>query len=413
MKLDLMHPAHGGIGRLTALLTAAGVALLIFAVDTLVPFEFAVAVLYVLVVVIAAMLREPRTVVAVAALCGVLTIVSWLVVHRFMIPDTATLRAGVSLAAIVATSALCLRNIAIQEQVLTVERQRANFARYFPSDLVDDLTELDVPLSLARRIDATVMFADVIGFTAMACKLQPEDVITLLRELHAVLSHGIFANRGTIDKFLGDGVIAVFGASNCDEPNATNAVRASFDILRAVEVWNGERRRSGKPDVTVAVGLHFGAVILGNVGSERRLELTVLGDTVNLANRIEAYCRDLGVDLLMTEAVVAAIERERSTAVLEHLTELGMHQLRGFGVPVRLFGYRKGEPSLRPAGRHAAEVIGPVDGRGPDCEPGRPQAAGDGAGSGRPDAHQVKLTEFPPGPRPRLRDAGGALGLRS
>src|SRR5207248_5251882 len=134
---------------------------------------------------------------------------------------------------------------------------------------------------------------DMIGFTAYCSRMAPHDVIARLRGLLALLSESVFAHNGAIDKFLGDGLMAVFGLPIPSRLDATNAARCALDIQQSMDRWN-ERyqryQRSGAVAIRVAVGVHYGDVVQGDIGSDKRLELTVLGDTVNVARRVEAYC---------------------------------------------------------------------------------------------------------------------------
>ena len=137
--------------------------------------------------------------------------------------------------------------------------------------------------------------------------MAPEAVIALLREFSALLSEAVFAHDGTIDKFLGDGVMAVFGPPLPSQCDASNAARCALDIKHAVDAWNERRHRLGHFPIRVAIGIHYGEVVQGDIGSDRRPELTVLGSTVNIASRIEAYCRALDAAVLVSDAFIDAL----------------------------------------------------------------------------------------------------------
>ena len=193
-------------------LAAAALAIGIFIFDTLSPLQFAVAVLYVVVVFMAATYYQRRGVVLAAAACGVLTVLSYLLAHGFTLQGTAPDRSLVSLAAIGITTFLALRYVSAQERLRRTERQRANLARFFSPQRIDQLMEIDTPLSVARYQPAAVLFVDMVGFTAYCSTMAPDAVIAMLRNLMALLSASVFSHEGTIDKFLGDGLLAVFGA---------------------------------------------------------------------------------------------------------------------------------------------------------------------------------------------------------
>lgn len=336
-----MFPVRRGSFIVTTT-TAISLIIAVFVVDTFVNLEFAVAVLYVVVVLITASSHKKSSVVFAGMGCSALTVLSLVLVHRVMLPDTAILRASMSLAAIAITTFLTLRNISAGERLAMIESQRRNLARFFSPQLVDELAAIDTPLSVTRKQPAAVLFADMVGFTNYASRRSPEEVIALLRDLQNILGNRVFANNGMIDKFLGDGLLAVFGLPHPGGLDGTNAVRCAIDILNEVEGWNRERMRAGERSIRIAIGVHYGHVVQGDIGGEGRLELTVVGDTVNVASRVESYCRELGLDLLITEAVVAELHAEGSVALADGFIDLGTHTLRGRTTPISLLGLQGG-----------------------------------------------------------------------
>lgn len=314
----------------------------IFAVDTFVHLEFAVAVLYGCVVLISAMSRDKSAVILTGVGCSALTVLSLVLVHRIMFPDAAILRAFMSLAAIAITTNLSLRNISTRERLAVIELQRKNLARFFSPQLVDEIATIDTPLSVYRNQRAAVLFVDMVGFTDYASSRSPEEVITLLRDLQSILGDRVIANNGMIDKFLGDGLIAAFGLPNAGAHDVTDAVRCALEMISSVERWNRQRIRAGEQPLRVAIGIHHGQVVQGEIGGESRLELTVVGDTVNVASRVESLCRELHFDLLVTAAVIAELNAEGSVALAKSFVDLGPHMLRGRTAPIRLSGLQGG-----------------------------------------------------------------------
>jgi PAS domain S-box-containing protein len=226
---------------------------------------------------------------------------------------------------------------AAEERMLLVERERASLARFFSPQLVEHLIAIDKPLSVDHYQRASVLFVDMIGFTGFCAANYPATVIAVLRELLAILSRQVFAHQGTIDKFLGDGLMAVFGSPVQSAQDATNAVNCGLGMLRAVDQWNADCGRFDDP-IKVAVGVHTGHVILGDIGSEQRLEFAVLGDAVNIASRVEGKCRSLDMAMLVTADVVDAIGSEAAGVHAANFTDLGYQTLRGREAAVRLFG---------------------------------------------------------------------------
>jgi class 3 adenylate cyclase len=292
------------------------------------------------VVLIAATYLDRFHVLVTALGCACLTILSLVLVHGLTFPDMATLRAGVSLAAIGITTILAVQSMSANQRLVAVQRQRANLARFFSPQVVDKLAERDASLSITRQHSAAILFVDMIGFTAFCARLSPDEAISFLRDFHMLLSKSVFSNEGMIDKLLGDGLLAVFGPPLSGPTDATNAVRCGLDILHSIAGWNRQRYQSGDQAIEVAVGIHYGAVVQGNIGDANWVELTVVGDTVNVASRVEAYTRATGFDMLVTTSVLDALHTEGSDDLVQMFTDVGEHVLRGRGEPVHLYGIR-------------------------------------------------------------------------
>ena len=190
------------------------------------------------------------------------------------------------------------------------ERGRANLARYFPPNIVDRLADRDRPLGAVRTQSVAVMFVDIVGFTRIAERQSPEDVVATLRAFHARMERAVFDNEGTLDKFLGDGLMATFGTPDPGPRDAGNAVRCARAMLAAVDDWNRERAAAGAEPIPVSIGIHYGDVVLGDIGSERRLEFAVLGDVVNVASRLEALTREFGVQVVVSEGLVQSVRAD-------------------------------------------------------------------------------------------------------
>ncbi len=183
--------------------------------------------------------------------------------------------------------------------------ERANLSRYFSPNMVEVLASRDHhEIGNVRTAEIAVLFADIVGFTKMAEALPPPQVVELLRRYYAVIETAVFDHGGTLDKYLGDGVMATFGTPEPGPDDARGAVRAARQIVAAMGALN-----LAQPDaalrVGVSVGVHFGPVTLGNVGPARRLEFAVLGDTVNVASRLETATRKLGCRIVCSDAVMA------------------------------------------------------------------------------------------------------------
>jgi len=241
-------------------------------------------------------------------------------------------------AGIIAVAVARTRRLVLQHAM--AERERANLSRYFPPSLVDQLSQVDEPLGAVRAQPVAVLFADIVGFTRLAEHWEPERVIALLRSYHARLERAVFDHQGTLDKFLGDGLMATFGTPMSRPQDPANAIACARTILTEIETWNEKRRARGQAPIIVSVGIHYGEVVLGDIGSERRLEFTVVGDVVNVASRLEESTRRLGCRVAASDEVVAAARRTlgaEADGLLEGFTEAPPQVLRGRSEPVRLW----------------------------------------------------------------------------
>ncbi len=217
------------------------------------------------------------------------------------------------------------------EQRAVAERAKANLSRYFAPSLVETLANTDEPFGPAREQNVTVLFADIIGFTALSAQHTPKNVFNLLRGVLSRLAAEVFANRGTLDKYFGDGLMATFGTPDAGDQDATNALRCALAMQRAVTEEN--RRRAGDigEHLRIAVGIHYGPVLLGNIGEERRLEFAVIGDTVNVASRLEELARPLDAAIVVSDALVEAVKTESPGGLpeLDLLINRDVMELRG------------------------------------------------------------------------------------
>ena len=192
----------------------------------------------------------------------------------------------------------------------TAERARTNLARYFSPNIVDLLAGKDEPIGKVRRQEVAVIFTDLVDFTRLAERETPERTMALLRELHARLTDAVFAHEGTLEKFLGDGLMATFGTPTRGPRDAANAIECALHMVHVLAVWNEERMAKGEQPLAVGIGAHFGPVILGDIGTDRRVEYAVVGDTVNIASRLEAMTRRLGSPVVVSRALADAARAE-------------------------------------------------------------------------------------------------------
>jgi adenylate cyclase len=221
---------------------------------------------------------------------------------------------------------------AIGRQRDEAQRMRANLARYFSPNLVDILAAQDEPLGPVRRQNVAVLFADIVGFTGLAETMEPEQVMDTLREYHRRMSKQIFGCGGTLEKFIGDAMLATFGVPHPAASDPSNALRCAGLMMAALAEWNDERRAAELAAIRMGIGLNYGPVVLGDLGGEHGMSFTVIGDTVNTASRLQDLTRVLATDLVAGDALVraaGAAPADDAAAMLQRLRPAGEQQLRG------------------------------------------------------------------------------------
>lgn len=216
------------------------------------------------------------------------------------------------------------------------ETIRALFSLYVSPEVAEHAIRHGAELG-GQLAEVSVLFSDIRGFTAMTEKMAPEALIALLNRYFAAMSEAVIAEEGLINKFGGDSLLVVFGTPLNPHPaHATQAVRAARGMLAALETFNADQRARGEPALRIGVGVASGAVVAGNVGSAERLEYTVIGDTVNLASRLQTLTKDLGASLLMSASTVQRLpDRENYVAI-------GQVEVRGKEAPVAVYTLKDG-----------------------------------------------------------------------
>ncbi len=184
------------------------------------------------------------------------------------------------------------------------------FTRYVSKQVAEKVFENpDAFLNRLKgeRMHVSVMFADIMGFTTMSEKMSPENVVNILNTYLSQMTNSVFKFDGTLDKFIGDCVMAVFGAPMHLENPSLNAVKCAIDIQKAVNELNLQRRSRGLDSINVGIGINTGTAVVGNIGSSQRLDYTVIGDNVNLASRLQSAANAMNVPIIVSKNVVGEI----------------------------------------------------------------------------------------------------------
>jgi len=224
-----------------------------------------------------------------------------------------------------------LRNARMAE----FERQvRGKLERYHSPAVIESIVQAEGAEEAAgarvKAAEVTVLFADLAGFTALSEKLSPEEIASVLEGYFTYAVEAIFEEGGTLDKFIGDCVMAFFGAPVPQKDHAQRAVRAAVKILNSLDDWNAGRKDSNEPSLSMRIAINSGAVVVGDVGSNRRVDYTVLGNPVNVAARLEAYVGE-------ASEITIGEETKRLLGDKVPTESLGKFQLKGLEKKIEAF----------------------------------------------------------------------------
>jgi adenylate cyclase len=189
------------------------------------------------------------------------------------------------------------------------DRVKEIFGRYLTKDISERVLKGEVRLGGERR-RVTILLSDIRDFTSMSERMAPEEVVSFLNDYFSEMVDAVFEHGGVLDKFIGDGMLAVFGSLDDEPDHGRRAVQAALRMKVVLAKLNEERAVAGRPPISIGIGIHTDDVIVGNIGSRRRLEYTVIGDGVNTCSRVEALNKEFGTTILITEATYAEVSQE-------------------------------------------------------------------------------------------------------
>jgi adenylate cyclase len=255
---------------------------------------------------------------------GVLYVDNVSTTHRFTDDDLDFVVAFSGIAAV------AIENSQFAERIRRETLARSNFERYFTPQLAQRIASSAGATRLGGdKRKVAVLFSDIRGFTALSETMNPDDMAQLLSEYFTEMVDCVFRHEGTLDKFIGDAVMAQWGAPIGDPLDADKAIRAAMDMIRELDKLNTRWKAEGRPELQIGIGLNFGDAFAGNIGSEKRLEFTVIGDTVNTASRL---CGVAGPrEILLSEPMRAALSDKPP------LEERPPMELKGKSQPVPVY----------------------------------------------------------------------------
>ncbi len=221
------------------------------------------------------------------------------------------------------------------------EAERAALSRYFSPNIVRELSTSGRALDRPAVQPAAVLFADMVGFTAISERLAPDALVGLLREFLGRLARVAFAHDGTVDKYIGDAIMVHFGTPRPQRDDPARALACAAAMIAEIGRWNAERAKAGEAPIGIGIGVHYGEVLVGNIGDARRLEYSVLGDTVNVASRLERLTRETGTPLVVSDDLIRAVRGcgVEPAALVEGLRRDQARTVRGRREPVAIWHF--------------------------------------------------------------------------
>lgn len=185
---------------------------------------------------------------------------------------------------------------------IATQKLRASFSQYVAKEVVDDLIKNPEKIKLGgQREKLTILFSDIRGFTTLSEKMKAEELADYLNEYLTEMTDVIMENNGVVDKFIGDAIMAFWGAPIKNEEQEVKAVETAIKMIEKLEKFNKKMKKKGQPEIAIGIGLNTGKVVVGNLGSHQRFDYTVIGDDVNLASRLEGLTKYYGVKILISE----------------------------------------------------------------------------------------------------------------
>ncbi|HEU4523156.1 MAG TPA: adenylate/guanylate cyclase domain-containing protein [Thermoanaerobaculia bacterium] len=252
-------------------------------------------------------------------------------------------------------AAVAIERAQLSEKVEQERKIRSKMERYHSPAVIDEIVKgvVSADETDIRIADVSILFADISGFTTVSETKKPEEVAAFLSNFFSAAVDAIFAYAGTLDKFIGDAVMAFFGAPIPQEDHADRAIMAGLMMMERVETWNDERVREGLPPVRIRVGINSGPAVVGNVGTEKRVDYTVLGSSVNIASRLESGVAKPG------QLVVSKNTLDRVVGSFE-VEPLGEFALKGLQQKMPVFAITSGPPVRKTTASDTFHAAGSV-----------------------------------------------------
>jgi class 3 adenylate cyclase/HAMP domain-containing protein len=230
-----------------------------------------------------------------------------------------------------------IKNYAFQA-VLSQKKEhkiRNIFQKYVPQELIDRFFENPEAMLVGENRELSVLFSDIRSFTTISEAMQPDDLVDSLNRYFSVMVDIIMEHNGVIDKYIGDAIMAFFGAPVSREDDPLQSVMAGVAMTEGLHQFNAKQKELGKPEFKIGVGINYGSVTVGNIGTERKMDYTVIGDMVNLASRLEGLTKRYGEEIIISESLFPHVRD------LLHWRLLDTVAVKGKTKGVRIFTVRR------------------------------------------------------------------------
>ena len=221
--------------------------------------------------------------------------------------------------------------LVVMDDISDEKRLKSTMYRYMTQELAERLLESGEARLGGDRKEVSVLFSDIRSYTTLTEKLEAEEVVSMLNEYFETMVEAIFQHKGTLDKYIGDAIMAVFGSPLPLEDHAWHAVQTALDMRRRLVEFNQHRAQQGKETIKIGIGIHSDCVISGNIGSSKRMEFTAIGDGVNLGSRLEGASKQYGCDIIISENTY----KPCSDKIV--VRELDRTRVKGKSLPVSIY----------------------------------------------------------------------------
>jgi len=221
--------------------------------------------------------------------------------------------------------------LVVLEDITNEQRLRTAIARYMTKEVADRLLEEGEGVLGGQMQDATVMFTDIRNFTGISEKIGPKETVAFLNEYFSIMVDIIFTYEGTLDKYIGDAIMAVFGAPFSTGEDADRSVRSAIDMLNALKKLNWKRQNQSKETIKIGIGINSNKILSGNIGSMKRMDYTVIGDGVNLAARLEGVNKVYGTNIIISDSTRQGLNGDYT------MREIDLIRVKGKTEPVAIY----------------------------------------------------------------------------